>query len=302
MDVTRVRSAATARRRRLPPSPAYAFLLPSLVLLTVFVLLPIVATLYLSLHRWNMLTPIGSMPWVGFGNYIDLFKSSVFRLVVRNTVVYAVASAFLLVPLSAVLAAILDNARVRGRSVWRAIFLLPYAIPPVVTAVVWGAILDPLRGPANQFLEFVGLPLPGWLGSTHWALVALVIVNVWLSFGYYVTICFAGLQDIPPEYYEAAELDGASTVRRFVSITLPLLRRVIAFIVVVLTINSLQVFDLVYVLTQGGPANSTNTIAFQLYKTAFSFLKMGQASAMAGVLFVAVLLMSLAELRLFEGT
>lgn len=278
----------------------YAFILPALILLVLFALGPFVFTIWVSLHEWNMLTPVEDMPWVGLANYTHLFRNDpLFRETLRNTVVFAIGNVGISV-LLALLVAVVLNGPIRWRPLWRAAFFLPYITAPVAIAIVWRNMLNGHFGMINGLLARAGIPPQGFIDSIDQAMPSLIGVAVWHGVGYYMIIFLAGLQAIPYDLYEAGKLDGATNRRLFFSITIPLLRPTLLFVIVINTLNALQVFDLPFVLTNGGPVNSTNTMVMYMYDTAFNFLRMGRATAMAVVLFGIIFVITLIQLRLLR--
>ena len=271
---------------------------PSLLLLTAFLVLPILFTVWVSLHSWDMLTPIGSMPWAAGANVQQLLTDPVFLAALRNTLLYAVGTAAIVIPLAVGLGLLLGPSRLRGAGTVRALLFLPYVIPNVAVAIVWGYILAPIYGPANALLQTLGIPAQAWLGAPREALASILLLNVWQTLGYYTVIVIAGLAEIPTDVHEAARIDGARWWQATWHVTLPLLRRALGFLIVILSINTLQVFAPVYILTQGGPINSTQTIVYHMWVTAFSYLQMGPASMMALVLLIVVLIVTYFELRM----
>lgn len=272
--------------RRTQRAWAAILLSPGLGLLLAFVVAPIVLTAWISLHDWSMFTPLGDWTFVGFDNYRELAASRTFRIALRNTLLYAGLSLLAIVPLALGLGMLLFGGMGRASTALRTIVFVPYMIPTIAVAIIWGYLYSPLYGPLNQLLTLAGLPRQAWLGSVDTAMLSLVILNVWQTLGYYTVLVIAGLTQIPSVYYEAATIDGANALQRILYVTLPLLRRTVLFVVVIAIINTVQVFEPVYVLTQGGPANATNVLSFQIYKSAFEFGLAGQASAMAFVLFL----------------
>jgi ABC-type sugar transport system permease subunit len=247
-----------------------------------------------------MLTPVEEMPWVGLDNYKWLFQDDpLFRETLKNTIVFAIGTVGISL-LLALLVAIVLNGPIRWRPFWRAAFFLPYITAPVAIAIVWRNMLDGQRGMINGLLARVGIPPQGFIDSLSQAMPSLIAVAVWYGVGYYMIIFLAGLQSIPYDLYEAGKLDGASNWRLFFSITIPLLRPTILFVVVINTLNALQIFDLPFVLTNGGPVNSTNTMVMYMYDTAFNFLRMGRATAMAVVLFGIIFVITMIQLRLLR--
>lgn len=292
-----------ARRKRLGRRAfaGYAFVAPALVFLVVFAFGPFLFTAYVSLHDWNMLTPATTMPWRGLENYQYLiFEDPLFRETFGNSLVFAVSN----VVITSVLAlglALLLNSNIRLRALWRAIYFLPYITSTVAVSIVWRNLYHPSYGLFNGVLSLLGLPAQRYISSVEQAMPSMVGVAVWIGVGYYMILFLAGLQAIPLEVYEAATVDGAGAWDRFRSITLPLLRPTLLFVVVVSTLASLQMFDLPFVLTgEGGPVNATNTVVLYMYQTAFSFTRFGRATAMAVMLFVVIFVVTLIQLKLLQ--
>jgi multiple sugar transport system permease protein len=294
---------AGARRRRLPRRAlaGYAFVAPAVAFLVLFALGPFVFTVYVSLHDWNMLTPVEAMPWRGLENYRYLLQDDpLFRETFRNTVAFAVATVLITSVLSLGLALLL-NTQVRLRSLWRAVYFLPYITSTIAVSIVWNNLYHPSYGLFNGVLGLLGLPGQRFTSSVEQAMPSMVAVAVWLGLGYYMILFLAGLQAIPIDVYEAATVDGANAWDRFRAITLPLLRPTLLFVAVVSTLASLQLFDLPFVLTQqGGPVNATNTVVLYMYQTAFNFTRMGRATAMAVMLFLVIFIITLVQLRLLR--
>ena len=290
------RSRAGARRVNRRALAGFAFVAPALILLIVFALGPFLFTLWVSVHEWNMLTPVAEMPYRGLANYDYLLNEDpLFRETFRNTVYFAVGNVAISVVLALGVALIL-NGPVKLRAFWRAAFFMPYVTAPVAIAIVWRNILDGNWGMLNGLLDRFGLPQQPFLDSLDQAMPSVIGVAIWHGVGYYMIIFLAGLQSIPHDLYEAAKLDGAGSWRLFWSITLPLLRPTLLFVVVVNTLGSLQVFDLPFVLTDGGPVNTTTTLVMNMYDTAFRFLRMGRATAMAVMLFGVIFAMTMLQL------
>lgn len=276
------------------------FLTPGLGLLALFVVVPILLTAWISLHRGSMAVPYSQLEWVGLHNYTILFQQATFRTALVNVFLYSLANLIIILPLALLLGMFLYQSTIRGKNTLRTVLFVPYMIPTVAVAIVWGYLYEPQYGPLNQILGWLHIPPQNWLGSLNEAMLSIVILNVWQTLGYYVVMVVAGLTEIPQEYYEAASIDGASWFQQQLFVTLPLLNRSLAFVFVILTINTLQIFDPVYVLTQGSPVNSTDVVAYQMYVTAFNYGQAGLASAMAMVLLAVVLFLSLLQLRLFR--
>ena len=298
-------SAQTARLRR-PRwwrSPrgeqivvGYTLLLPAVVGLAVFVVAPIVGAFYISATDWG---GFGDRQFIGTDNYEELIHDQAFRHSLEVTLRYTV----LFVPLLYVLSlglAILVNQRLKFTGVFRTLYFLPFMLSLVVTSVIWAFMFDERAGIVNEVIGKVGIAQQAWLGSTAMAPWAMIIVTLWQAVGFAMIIFLAGLQDIPRDYYEAATIDGASAWHRFRTITLPLLKPTSAFVVIISIIGAIQLFDPIFVLTGGGPFNSTSTAVFYIYQTGFQFFRFGYSSALAVILFVILLVTSLATLRLFR--
>ncbi|NMB23965.1 MAG: sugar ABC transporter permease [Firmicutes bacterium] len=267
------------------------FALPYIIGLVLFTAYPLVASMYYSLCRFDVLTPPS---WIGLGNYIDMFTGAdeYFWQSMYNTVYYAALSVPLTI-LTGVGIAMLLNMKVKGMAVYRTIFFLPVLVPIVASSILWLWILNPQYGLINNLLyKLFSIEGPGWIADERWSKFSLVLMSVWAA-GQSVVIYLAGLQDIPEQLYEAAELDGASTLGRIRHITIPMLTPVIFFNLVMGVINSLQVFTQAYIMTDGGPANSTLFYMLHLYRNAFGYLNMGYACALAWFLFVVIIAITL---------
>lgn len=259
---------------------AYIFLLPSLVPLTVFTLYPLASSIYLSLVKWNLLSPIKQ--FVGLANYRMMVQDGVLHRVLLNTGLYTIMVVTGGILLGFLLALLL-NRKIRLRVIMRGIFFLPTVVPLAVLSAVWLWIYDPAFGLMNYALRWLGLPTSQWLHSAASALWAIILMMIWQTTGYNMVILLAGLQNIPEDLYEAARLDGAGSFTLLWRITLPLLSPTIFFLVIVSTIQAFRVFDPIFVMSlgTGGPANSTATLVFYLYRQAFMFLEIGYGSAIA---------------------
>ena len=262
------------------------FLAPGVGLIALFVLVPILLTAWISLHLWSMYTPLTQMPFVGLANYQEVLGDPTFQQALLNTAAYTGLSVLLIVPLSLFFGIFLYRPAIHGKTVLRTLLFMTYMVPTVAVALIWGYLYSPLYGPLNELLAAVGLPPQAFLGSTNEAMASLVVLNVWQTLGYYTVLVLAGLTQIPQDYYDASSIDGAGAVAQARYVTVPMLRRTLTFVGVIALINSLQVFGPIYVLTQGGPVNSTNVLTFDIYQTAFQFGRAGAASAMAILLLV----------------
>jgi multiple sugar transport system permease protein len=276
---------------------ALLYLSPTIVVTTVFILIPIGLSLYVSFWHWPLIGP--GRAFAGSANFSRLVLSTEFWNAIRVTVLYTLG----VVPLSTLTAlalALLVNQPLKGQSIFRTAFFMPVVSSTVAVAIVWKWVYNPHAGPLNGILHALSLPTPGWLADPRWALPALVIMAVWKYAGYYMVMYLAGLQAIPREYGEAAEIDGAGRLARFRHVTWPLLRPTTALVVITSTIFAFQVFGPIYVMTGGGPARSTHVVVFHLYEHAFGFRELGYASAMGWALFLLVFPLTVLQFRAFR--
>jgi multiple sugar transport system permease protein len=271
-----------------------AFVLPAVVFFALFNFYPMGYALYLSFTRWDFLTPA---TWIGIDNYTTLLGDPDFLFSLGITLRYTIEAAIPLVLLSLGLALLL-NQRLRLCGIYQVIYFVPVVMPAVVSAIVWGLLFRP-SAPVNNLLGLVGVDPVPWLASAEFALHAIVIVSVWATFGYDTLILLAGLQSIPPEFGEAAAIDGASRWRVVRDITLPLLAPRLLFVTATSVAALLTSFVLPYVMTNGGPGTATRVLPLLIYQTGFQFLHAGQASAMAFILLLITLIFTALQFRLF---
>lgn len=291
----------SARTRKFTPGrqtkSALLFLLPSAITLALFVFWPIADSFWLSFRNWNLME--GGRDFVGLANYRELFADERFWNSVWNTAYFTLASVPACIAVALGLA-LLCVTKLRGLSFFKAVFFLPVITSFAVISIIWGFLMDPDIGLLSYYLKSIGLNMPDVLRNPTWAMPAVIFVAVWKNFGFNLVILLAGLHGIPVSLYEAAKLDGANAWQRFVHVTLPSLRHTLLFVVIITVISSFQVFDQVYVMTRGGPLNSTETIVYYIYHQGFELLDMGYSSAMAWLLFMVVFLLTLGQLRLFR--
>ncbi|MFK3678483.1 carbohydrate ABC transporter permease [Microbacterium sp. NPDC090218] len=292
---SRPRGQGGRRRGRSTAGIALLFLLPALIALLLLRLAPAGVALVDSLSRTTLL---GGTSFVGLGNYVELFANADFQNSLAVTLLFAViinplqiAAAFLL--------AVLFTRRAVGSRFWRSMVILPIAVPPAVSAVVWSVIYRP-DGLANGFLAVLGIPPQPFLTSPYQALLSIMILLSWIGVGYWMMFLIAGLNDIPTSYYEAASLDGASWWRQTWSITLPLLRRPLAFVLVADTVSNFLVFAPVQILTKGGPNGSTNLLMHDLYTRAFTFGDINKAQAEVVILVLITVVIVALQFRLLK--
>jgi len=277
---------------------AWSFIIPNFAGFFIFTLIPIIASFILAFMKWDSFNP---PKFVGISNFTKMFSDDTFRISLFNTFYYAV----FVVPLSLIFSlglAILLNKKIRGVKVFRTAIFFPYVTSLVAVAVVWNMLFHPSLGPINQFLRAIGiLNPPGWTSSVSWAMPAIIITSVWRGMGYYMILYLAGLQGIPQELYEAASIDGANKWKQFWNVTIPILRPTTFFVTIMLTISSFKVFDLIQVMTNGGPGRSTNVLVYEIYNEAFVKFNFGYASAISLVLFVIVLGITIIQFKLDDN-
>jgi len=282
-------------RRRSGPSTRWLtiglFLLPALILYAVFVLLPVLQAMQYSLYKWNGLEPLTE--FVGLQNYITAFGNKAFQTSIGNNVLIVVLSLFIQIPFSLALAVLL-NRRFRGRAILRLLFFLPYVLSEAVTGIVFTLMLQP-DSVLDTSLKTVGLEglIQDWLGDSTLVMVTLFVIISWKYFGFHMIIMLAGLQGIPKELEEAALIDGADRRQSFRYVTLPLLGPTIRVSVFLSIIGALQLFDVVWVMTAGGPVNASSTMAIAMFKAGFRSNQFGYGSALAVILFLFCLVVAL---------
>ncbi|GED90765.1 MULTISPECIES: carbohydrate ABC transporter permease [unclassified Streptomyces] len=287
-------AAAARRRSRRTTLVGWSFILPNFLGFAALTLVPVLATLLLAFTNWNSYS---TPEWVGLANFRRMFGSDTFWVALSNTAWYAVGHIPLTLAASLGLAVLL-NQKLRGVGFLRTAFFFPYITSLVAVAVVWNMLFSPDLGPVNQLLRAVGVSHPpGWTTSTDWAMPAVIITSVWRDMGYYMVLYLAGLQAIPAELYEAARVDGAGPWQRFWHITVPSLRPTTFFVLVMLTISSFKVFDLVQIMTEGGPGRSTLVLSQVIFREGIKQGRFGYSSAISLVLFVIVLMITVVQFR-----
>ncbi len=256
------------------------FILPAAAGTFIFIVIPVFFSFFLSFCDWDLLSDIS---FAGFENYKTLLTSAEFALILKNTFVFSLSTTVIAIILPLLLASCLNN-KIRGSEFFKTAYFLPFVTPMIVIAIVWEWIFDPNFGLLNHFLKLH----INWLYDTKTAMIALIIVSAWKLIGYNMVIFLSGFSAINQSLYEAAKIDGANPVKAFFKITLPLLSPTIFFVAIITTISSFQVFDLIYLMTQGGPLNSTNVLVYWIYKNSFEFFNIGEASAGAYILFIII--------------
>jgi len=287
-SLRRRRSKLRARNTLL----GWSFILPNFIGFGALTLVPIIVLFYMSMTNWNV---FGKADFVGIANFQRLFGDGSFKIAVWNTLYYSV----LHIPLTFVVAlglALVLNSKLRGVAFFRTAAFFPYITSIVAIAVVWNLLFSPDYGPINEFLRALGISSPpGWLTSSDWAMPAVVIVSTWRDMGYYMILFLAGLQTVPRELHEAARMDGANVIQRFFNVTLPALRPTTFFVTVMLTINSFKIFDLILVMTDGGPGQATLVLSQFIYRKGFEESQFGYASAASVALFFMCIVVTVAQ-------
>jgi multiple sugar transport system permease protein len=294
----------TARRSEPGSRAGWLFIAPALTLIAIFFFVPVVGSLLLSVTDFDIyaIADPSNARFVGLANYAELLRNPVFWTAVRNTFYFAVVGGPLTVATS-LLAALLINARiVRFKGIFRTIYFVPFVTTLVAVAIVWRYLYHPQYGMFNYALGWFGLGPVDWLGDPRWSMPAIILLAIWKNFGYSMLIFIAGLQTIPRELYEAADLDGATTLQQFRHVTLPMLAPTFLFVGVITMIGYFQLFAEPYVMTAGGPLRSTTSLVLLMYEEGFRWWRMGTAAAVAFILFAIILAWTLLQFRLQRET
>lgn len=293
-------AARRTLRRGLTPLPvAYLFLAPALFVLAAFFLLPVAGAFVLSLTDFDIyaLSDPANARFIGLGNYLDLLRDPLFWKALGNTLYFVLAGSPLSIALALGAALLITNRLARFKALFRTVYFAPVVTTLVAIAVVWRYLYHPRFGLLNWGLGLLGIDPIRWLGDPTWAMPAIILMAVWKNFGYGVIIFIAGLQNIPAELHEAARLDGAGAWRRFRHITLPMLGPTFLFVSVITVVGYFQLFTEPYVMTEGGPLDSTLSVVLLLYEQGFRWWNLGYAAAIAVVLFLLILVATLVQLR-----
>ena len=257
------------------------FILPSLLGFLIFTFIPVVISLCLSFTSWNFMEGIEGIKFNGLANYIRLFSDEWFLNSYKNNIIFTAVTVPVLIALGLVMATII-NKYIYGGGVVRTMIFIPYIASVVAVCTVWMVLLQPSYGPVNEFFRSIGIANPpGWLADFKWSLPSIMVIYVWQQVGYYSIVFLAGLKGLPEDVYEAAKVDGASSIRQFFSLTVPLISPTTFFLTIMGIIGSFKVFDQISVLTQGGPGSSSSVMAYYVYRTAFDYFEMGYANTLA---------------------
>lgn len=266
---------------------AWLFILPALAGTIVFIIIPVICSFGLSFAKWDLINPIR---FAGLANYREIFTEPLFFKIFMNTIVFALSTSVFGIIIPLILACIL-NSKIRGSEFFKTAYFLPFITPMIVIGIIWEWIFDPNIGLLSNVLNLH----INWLYDINFAMPALIIVSVWKLIGYNMIIFLSSLSGISNSMFEAAKIDGANAYQTFKNVTVPLLSPTIFFVVIITAISSFQVFDLIYLMTQGGPLDSTNVLVYAIYKNAFEYFNIGKASAIAYVLFVIILILTLCQ-------
>lgn len=265
----------------------YVFILPAIAGTLLFIVIPIFCSFSLSFTRWDLLNPI---EYVGLSNYKAVLTEPVFIKILINTFVYAVSTTVFGVLIPLILASVI-NSKIKGSEFFKTAFFLPFITPMIVIGIIWEWIFDPNIGILNHLLHLH----INWLYDTHFAMPALIIVSVWKLIGYNMILFLTGFATINNDVLDAAKTDGANAVQIFTKVTIPMIKPTIFFVTIVTAISSFQVFDLIYVMTEGGPLDSTNVLVYAVYKNAFMYFNIGKASALAYILFAIIFVLAIIQ-------
>jgi multiple sugar transport system permease protein len=279
---------------------AYLFLAPAISAIFIFFFLPVLTALMISFTDFDIYTlgGWGTLRFVGLNNYIKLIDDPLFWQALQNTFYYVVAAAPLSIAISLGAALLLNSKLIKYKGIFRLSYFMPVVTTLVAVAIVWRFIYHPKFGILNYILSFVGINPIDWLGDPVWAMPSIILMSVWKNFGYNMIIFIAGLQNIPEELYEAADIEGANGWQKFKSITLPMLAPTTLFVTLITMIGFFQIFAEPYVMTQGGPLNKTLTIVQYMYQEGFRWWNMGYSSSIAFVLFFIIFIGTMIQLKI----
>ena len=295
LNPSKVQSSPSRKRRKLHDDTPWALLMlaPNIIGFVMFMVFPILATLFYSFTEYDLIT---APTFVGFDNYLELFRDPIIGTTIKNTLTFTLITVPVGMAFSLLLAVFLDQ-KIAFKRFYRGAYFLPSITSMVAVSIVWQWIYNPEFGLLNYFLSFFGIKGITWLSSSSTTLLSIAIVSIWKGAGYNMMLFLAGLQGISTSYYEASELDGANKWQQFIHVTLPMLSPTTFFIFVMSIIGSFQVFDSVMLMTKGGPGRSSSVLVHYLYQNAFQYFSMGYACAIAYLLFFIVLIVTLFNMR-----
>ena len=285
-------------------SAAYIFLAPAISAIFLFFFIPVIAAFIISFTDMDIysLGDLSSIRFVGINNYMTLLQDPLFWTALKNTFYYVIVAGPLSVAISLGAAVLLNSKLIKFKGIFRLTYFMPVVTTLVAVAIVWRFIYHPRFGILNYFLGFFGINPVDWLGDPNWAMPAIILLSVWKNFGYNMIIFIAGLQNIPEYLYEAAAIEGAGKWKQFTAITLPMLAPTTIFIALITMIGFFQLFAEPYIMTQGGPINSTLSIVQYMYHEGFKWWNMGYSAAIAFVLFFIIFLGTVMQLKIQKAT
>jgi multiple sugar transport system permease protein len=277
----------------------YLFIAPNIIVFLLFTIIPIIFSLIISFSNWDYTQGFSNINFNKGMNYINMWKDEWFTKSLINTVVYSVT----LVPITvfvALIISVLVDRYVIGKTPVKLALFMPYISNIVAVSIVWVVMYSPY-GPITQFFKSIGIKNPPqWLGDPNWSLLAIIIMSIWAGIGYAVLIYTSAIQSLPEELYEAAKIDGATGLQRFIKITIPMLSPTTFFLITTTLIGSFQVFGQIYIMTKGGPGTSTHVLVYYIYTSAFTFFKMGYAASMSWILFIILFLVTIVQWKFQE--
>lgn len=295
-----VRARGLEKRKRRYVSEniqGYLFILPQMIGILLFSVIPVFFSFYLSFTDWDFISGFKNIRWIGIKNYIDMWTDVAFTESLKNTMIFSLSTVALEIGVG-VVAAVIINRYVFASKYFKIAFFIPYISSLVALSIVFKAMLQPSHGPVNQLLHAIGVQNPpGWFGDYKWSLAAVILLTAWRELGYYVIVFIAGLKGIPEELYEAASMDGASELQQFRFITWPMIAPTTFFLTTMGIIGSFKAFDQIAITTQGGPGTSSSVLVYYMYTSAFKYYKMGYASSMAWILFIVIFAVTLIQWR-----
>lgn len=266
----------------------WLFLLPEIIGMLLLNVFALGFSLYLSFSSWDLLSGVKGIEFIGLDNFINMFKDPTIIQALKNNVIYTILTVPIPIAIALVLA-VLIHSKVYFKDYFKVSFFIPYISSIIAVAAVWSALFHPSLGPINQFLMDIGISNPPkWLVDPDTSLISVAIISSWAGLGYTIIIYLAGLTNISEELYEAAEIDGATTLQKFFRITIPLLRPTTFFLTITMLIGSFKVFDIISFLTEGGPNNSSTVLVYRIYEEGFKYYNMGYASAISWLLFAII--------------
>lgn len=272
--------------------------IPAIIGIWTVVGFPLIYALFISLH--NFVLSQGGIQSFNPRNYIDIFRDGLLLGASKNTLILTISVVVLELTIGFGLALLLNNKRIKGRDFYLLILLIPMLMPPITVGLIWRLLLHPELGIINYFLGVLNLPQPAWLGDPRLAMITVIIVDIWHETSFILLILLAGLTSLPDELYEAAMIDGAASFQQFRFVTLPLMTPTILVATLIRTIAALKTYDLIYILTRGGPGISTETISYYIYRVAFVFLDMGKSAAMSFILLILIVILTLILMRVLR--